>query len=132
MKFAQKKADKLLTKKDLEPITKADLKIPINFINLSLYKLLTLLEPFGIGNPRPTFYSEAELVDAQIFGKTHTHLKLLVKNPDSKSTPLEMIYFNKADLFPQLARGQTIKIVYSINLNRWNGKESLRGIVRIV
>lgn len=132
VKFAQKKANKLLTEKDLEPITKADLKIPINFINLSLYKLLTLLEPFGIGNPRPTFYSEAELVDAQIFGKTHTHLKLLVKNPDSKSTPLEMIYFNKANLFPQLARGQIIKIVYSINLNRWNGKESLRGIVRIV
>lgn len=129
VKFAQKKANNLLTEKDLEPITKADLKIPINLMNLSLYKLLTDLEPFGIGNPRPTFYSETELIDAQIFGKTRTHLKLLVKDHGSKTTLLEMIYFNKAELFPQLSRGQVIKIVYSIDLNKWNGRETLRGVV---
>lgn len=128
-KFAQKKADKLLSDKDLEPVIKADLKIPVNLINLSLYKLLTDLEPFGIGNSRPTFFSEVELADAQIFGKTRTHLKLLVKDPQLKSKPLEMIYFNKANIFNTLSRGNTIKIVYSLDLNQWNGRENLRGIV---
>lgn len=128
-KTAEKKADQLLTENDLIPLVEADLKIPVKLATLELFNSLTKLEPFGIGNPRPTFYSAVELVDAQILGKTQKHLRLLVKDANSKTVPLEMIYFNGADMFPQLSRGQTIKIIYSIDLNQWNGRQKLQGRV---
>ncbi len=38
-----------------------------------------------------------------------------------------MIGFGKAELFPTLSRGQRIKVAFQLDINRWNGKETLRG-----
>lgn len=120
MKNAQKLADKLIKDKDLERKMEADLKIPISKINLDLVKSLEVLEPFGIGNPRPTFYSEGTLTGAQLLGKTNSHLKIFVDG-------LELLAFNQADKFKSLSRGQKIKVVYNLEIDRWNGREKLKG-----
>ncbi len=117
---AQKLAEKLIKDKDLERKIEADLKIPISRINLDLVKSLEALEPFGIGNPKPTFYSEGILTGAQLMGKTNSHLKIFVDG-------LELLAFNQADKFKNLSRGQKIKAVYSLEINRWNGRERLKG-----
>ncbi len=120
MKNAQKLAGKLIKDKDLERRIEADLKIPISKINLDLVKSLETLEPFGIGNPRPTFYSEGILTGAQLLGKTNAHLKIFVDG-------LELLAFNQADKFKSLSRRQKIKVIYSLEINRWNGNEKLGG-----
>ncbi len=126
IKKAQKKADSLLAEKDLKKTIEADLKIPLTKINLRLALELEKLQPFGIGNPNPVFYSEAEIVGAKLFGKTNNHLKILVKDANISADPLELISFNNAKLFTELSRGLKTEIVYSLEIDRWGGNEKLR------
>lgn len=114
------RSEKLIKDKDLEKKIEADLKIPLKKINLSLVKSLEVLEPFGMGNPKPTFYSEGVLTGAQLLGKTQKHLKIFVDG-------LELVAFNQADKFQELSRGQKIKVVYNLEIDRWGGRERLRG-----
>ncbi len=114
------RSNKLIKDKDLERKIEADLKIPLEKINLSLVKSLEVLEPFGIGNPKPTFYSEGVLTGTQLIGKTQKHLKIFVDG-------FEFIAFNQADKFKELSRGQKIKVVYNLEVDRWGGREKLKG-----
>ncbi|MCL4364118.1 single-stranded-DNA-specific exonuclease RecJ [Patescibacteria group bacterium] len=126
IKAAQKEANRLILDKDLEKVIAADLKIPVSKINLEAVKSLEKLEPFGIGNPRPTFYSEEPLANAQIFGKTNNHLKIFLGD-------LELIGFNQAEKFKKLSRGEIIKVVYNLEIDRWNNREKLRGrIIQLI
>ncbi len=125
-KEASKKADKLLSDKDLEKKIEADIKISIAPFSLRLVKSLEQLEPFGIGNPRPSFYSQVEIVDARLFGKTNDHIKIVVKDPRSPST-LELISFFNSRQFSQLSRGGIVDVTYTLEIDRWGGSEKLRG-----
>ncbi|KKP73722.1 MAG: Single-stranded DNA-specific exonuclease [Candidatus Roizmanbacteria bacterium GW2011_GWA2_35_19] len=124
-------ADKLIKDKDLERKIEADIKIPISKINIEIVKSLESLEPFGIGNPKPTFYSEGILIGASLLGKTQKHLKLFIRDPNNQlthnQTSIEFLAFNQADKFKDLSRGSEIKIIYNLEINRWNGNEKLIG-----
>jgi single-stranded-DNA-specific exonuclease len=124
---AEKKAGKMIADKDLERVVEADLKIPISRVNFGLVRLIEKLQPFGIGNPKPTFYSEVEIVDAKKFGRSYEHLKLYAKDPNQNSLPLELIMFSGASEFFKLSRGHKINIVYNPEIDRWGGGERLRG-----
>ena len=114
---------------DLEREIQVDLRLPVSHVSLSLAKALESLSPFGIGNPQPSFVSDVELVSASIMGKNQNHLKLTVKDSETKSFPLEMVAFGKGELFPELSRGKKLKIAYQLDINRWKGRESLQGKV---
>jgi len=136
---AFKLANKLIKDKDLERKIEADLKIPISKINLDLVKSLEVLEPFGMGNSRPTFYSEGILTGAQLLGKTQKHLKIWVSDITGKTGSvipvktgiqiLELISFNNAEKFKTLSRGQKIKVVYNLDINEWDNKKTVQGKV---
>lgn len=124
---AIQKANKQIKPEDLIREMIVDVKLPISAINMQIAKQLETLQPFGIGNPTPTFLSEVELIKAELFGKTQDHLKIMVKDFSGDGLPLELIAFGKADLFTQLSRGQKAQVVYQVDINRWKGRESLRG-----
>lgn len=130
IKNAQKKARKLLSEQDLERTIEVDLKIPLSKITSALVHSLETLAPFGIGNPTPTFLSEVVPVQAGIFGKTNNHLRLLVQDKEKKAPPLELIGFSMAKIFQQLEKETKMDIVYTLDINRWNGNEKIRGIIR--
>jgi single-stranded-DNA-specific exonuclease len=133
MKNTQKKADKLLTEKDLERKIEADIKIPLSKINIKWVKELEKLQPFGMGNPQPTFYSNGTLVDAKLFGKQNEHLKIWLCDvipAKAGIQPLEFIAFNQAPRFTKLSRGQQIDVVYSLEISRWNREERVRGKIQ--
>lgn len=127
-KFCQKaeeSAASLIDEKTLERIIEVDLKIPLSKITLSLTKSLEKFQPFGVGNPQPTFYSQGELVDAKIFGKKNEHLKIFVS--DNHSFPLELVFFNGASHFTKMSRGQIINAVYNLEVNYWQNENQVRG-----
>ena len=128
---AQELSSKLISDKDLERKIEADLKIPISKINLELVESLSSLEPFGIGNPRPVFYSEGILTGAQFLGKTQKHLKLFISGLSNQVThnqaSIEFLAFNSAEKFKDLSRGQKIKVVYNLDINEWNNKKTVQG-----
>lgn len=116
---AKKMADVLINEKDLEKIITADLKIPISKVTIKFAESLDSLEPFGIGNPRPVFVSSGVITDAKIFGKTGTHLNVIIDS-------LEFIAFNKAPLFEKISRGLKVSVVYNLEIDRWQGRKKLR------
>ena len=120
---AEKRADKIIKDKDLEKVIAADIKIPVSKINLELVRALEKLEPFGVGNPRPTFLSQGKLIEAKSFGKTNNHLKIFIDS-------LELIAFNQGEKIKELSRGQKIKVVYSLEIDQWNGRERLKGVIK--
>lgn len=129
-KAAEKLAGKQIKDSDMEKIVEADLKIPISVHSLSLARAIESLKPFGIGNSQPSFVSEVEILSAKLLGKTNDHLKLTVKDAEGNGFPLEMVAFKKADLFKTLSRGMKTTIVYQLDINRWNGRETLQGKIQ--
>ncbi|MDO8610237.1 MAG: single-stranded-DNA-specific exonuclease RecJ [bacterium] len=127
---AQKETDKLLTEKDLERIIEVDLKIPLSKITIKFVKLLEKLQPFGIGNPQPSFLSEGILIDAKLIGKKSQHLKIYIK--ENESFPLELISFNHEEEFTKLTKGIPIKCIYTLSINRWNDTERVQGIISYI
>ncbi|NOU73451.1 single-stranded-DNA-specific exonuclease RecJ [Paenibacillus sp. LMG 31458] len=59
------------------------------------------LEPYGLGNPKPIFYSPlSKIQHIEIFGKALEHLKLIINKK-------EIIAYGKAGLYDELAEGLT-------------------------
>src|SRR3989344_3144745 len=128
-------ADTLLQDKDLEPSINSDFSIPISSLTISLVKSIEGLQPFGVGNPQPTFYCEGMIVSAGIFGRDNSHLKIVIadnEHGDNSSSLLEVIFFKKADLFLTLSKGQKVAVVYTLEIDRWGAREKIRGKGKVI
>ena len=125
-KEALKLANQLIKDEDLEKEILVDLKMPLQKINLNWVKLLEKLTPFGIGNSEPLFFSEAVISDLRFVGKDNKHLKIFIKDENSDSI-LELIAFNQGQNFKNLYRNQKIKVVYSLSIDSWGGKDKVKG-----
>lgn len=122
-----RKSAAMLKEEDLERVIEADIKIPVYSARTSLVKKLDRLEPFGVGNPQPIFYSEAEVTGAMLFGKTNNHLKFYIRDPGASGPAVELIAFSAAPRIGELAKGRKIQIAYNLEINTWGSRELLRG-----
>ena len=123
----ENEAKKILKEEDLERSIEVDIHIPLSKIKISLAKDIEVLAPFGMGNPHPKFVSMVSVIDKKLFGKKYEHVKLIVKDADSYSFPLEMLAFYKVEEYKNIEKGQKLQIVYELDINKWNGRETLRG-----
>ena len=57
-------------------------------------------------------------------------MKLTVKDAGGDGFPMEMVAFKKGNLFKSMSRGMKTTIVYMLDINRWNGKETLQGKIQ--
>jgi len=126
-KKAQQKAQKEIKKALLVKKIHADVALPLKKVSLNLAKKILSLEPFGIGNPTPTFLSQGIIQDIVSVGKDGSHIKLLLRDEDIF---LELIYFRGAEEAKKLKRGAAVKILYNLQVDEWNGKEKVKGIVK--
>lgn len=133
--FAKKvrtESEKLLTEADLEKTLSVDAKIPLSKVGMTLAKRIETLAPFGMGNPTPSFLSDVLILEKKLFGRKMEHVKLMVKDAASNSFPMEFIAFYKTEEYRDLSKGQTVQAVYNLDINRWNGKETLRARIAAV
>jgi len=40
---------------------------------------------------------------------------------------MELITFYKAEEFKDVSKAQTVSVIYSLDINKWNGRETIRG-----
>ncbi|NIX14327.1 MAG: single-stranded-DNA-specific exonuclease RecJ [Candidatus Dadabacteria bacterium] len=100
-----------------------DAQIEAHDLSKELIMEFENLAPHGIGNPEPLFFTKSlEVVDKKIFKEKHLSLKL--KNT-TKS--YDAVWFNSK---LQLEPANKIDIVYTPEINRWNGSNNIR--LRIV
>lgn len=103
----------------LERTLKVDMEIDLDKITMDLYKKISQMEPFGIGNPEPVFASSAIVQNIRTVGQEGKHLKLVVSGFDA-------IAFGQGNLAARLKVGDSIRIAYSIVLDTFNGNHKLQ------
>ncbi|MBI2593679.1 single-stranded-DNA-specific exonuclease RecJ [Candidatus Daviesbacteria bacterium] len=94
-------------------------ELPFSKINKTLVKKLGDFEPFGLENPQPVFASfNAKLTDIRTVGNGK-HLKFRAEGIDA-------IAFNMGELESFLQPGQLINLAYILEINQFNGSETLQ------
>ncbi len=110
---------KSLSEEDLIPQLSIDALLPLPKITETLIEELNLLEPFGSGNPEPTFATTGlRLTDSRIVG--NDHLKL---NISEQGRFYSAIGFRMADRHPLPS---TIDLAFIPQFNEWEGVRSIQ------
>ncbi len=104
-----------------------DLELDFKFLTLELIQKINTLSPFGMGNPQPVFMTKnVSVLRANRVGKDNAHLQLLL---EKDGVIFKGILF-RADAELQLEQNQLVDVVYTVDINEWNGKKSMELRVR--
>lgn len=108
----------------LDKKIEADLVLPFGLVNLEVYNMLTVLEPYGVGNPAPLFVTRnVRIVDQRLVGRSGTHLKLVLEKDGTK---VEAVQFGRSDKI----EADSIDLCYRLSENKWNGKAMVELVVK--
>ena len=109
--------------KNLVPIIKIDKIITSEDINIETIKELKSLEPYGEGNKMPIFIYRNLKIDSIRALSEGKHIKLTLRD---KNIIIDAIGFNMGNLVNQYLLGEKIDVVGSLEINKFNGKESIQ------
>ena len=94
-------------------------------LTLSFAKSLSLLEPFGEGNPVPIFCVRfAKVTDFRKIGSEGQHLKFTVKTQDG--IYLSCISFWGSDKFYDIVSSGLVDVAGELNINEYRGRRQLQ------
>ena len=112
-----------LSQDDLQPCIHIDAELPIENLTFELIAELQSLEPYGAGNPRPTFLARnlCILTEPRLIGERH--LKFSVAGP--KGRPLETIWWNGAEQ-PSVVIQNGTEMAYTVETSNWTGETFLQ------
>ncbi|MBO3457796.1 MAG: DHH family phosphoesterase [Aetokthonos hydrillicola CCALA 1050] len=115
-------ANKSLEVQHLKPLLKIDTQVSLDQINQELYQKLNVLEPCGIDNPDPVFWTpNVQVAEQEIVGKAH--LKLTVaQSIDNQWYKIKAIAWRWRDYFPLPSR---VDIAYKLRENHFNGNTTI-------
>jgi single-stranded-DNA-specific exonuclease len=120
-------AREILSEESITPTLDADMEVSPNDITMDLAEELQLLEPYGIGNPVPTFVlRDMELAECiPISGGKHTRL---VVARDGKY--YQAMFFSRTQSELNLFVGDRVDLVFTLDINEYNGRRNVQLIGR--
>lgn len=102
-----------------EQVLEIDAELHSKDLTKKLVAELADFAPFGFGNPQPLFTAnQMRITDLRTLSEGK-HLKF-------KADGFDVIAFGKGDLFSLLKEGQLVNLAFFLELNRFNGSESLQ------
>ncbi len=118
---------KLSVKNESKEKIIADAIISIDDVNDDLGKQVSLLAPFGMGNPKPIFaFRGIEISEVKIFGKNSEHLKIDFRNGKGRKISAVGFFTKPEDFSVKIAAGEKIDLLANFEKSFWNGNEELR------
>ena len=113
--------------KDLQPILEYENELHLDQLhgeNLrQILRDLAQLQPTGIGNPEPVFFSSnLEVTRVQVFGQEKNHLRLTLK--DSKGVSYYGVAFRQGSWAEK--KPDHIDLVYSLEINEFQGRQDIQ------
>ncbi|MCD7724397.1 MAG: single-stranded-DNA-specific exonuclease RecJ [Clostridiales bacterium] len=135
-----------LQPEDFEEKILIDVPMPMSYVTMAFVKQLSVLEPFGNGNPKPFFaQKDLRIWKGRILGKNSNVGKYVVK--DEMDRQYDMMYFGNLELwhaFLEAHFGQEeldrlyrtgserirINVIYYPDINVYQGRESLQMIMK--
>ncbi len=113
-------AKEQLDEKDLIPLAAHDGEIDLTELSMAQVEDLTRLNPFGIGNPQPSFMTRrCRVLAPRILGEKHLKFEV-----EQNGFRLDCIAFGMAERFEQLCGD--IDLLYRPGLNEWRGRCSVQ------
>jgi single-stranded-DNA-specific exonuclease len=113
----------------------ADAELDLSQLDWKAFDELRQLEPYGMGNPKPTFVARNAIVaNARRIGKAEPnqaapHLQLRLK--DNRRVVWEAVSWRNGDRISELqANEQKIDIAFQLEMNEWNGEKRLQLVVQ--
>jgi single-stranded-DNA-specific exonuclease len=113
-------AKDILENNDFVPKITVDLKIKLSDINMNLLREMTLLEPYGMGNPRPVFSTSGLRLRKQATFLRKNGVKILVT--DGKITS-EALGFSLDNIDFKNLYGKNFSMLYTPALDSYRGQE---------
>lgn len=90
-----------LTEKELTPVVRIDVPMPVSYITKPLIRQLAMLEPFGKGNEKPLFaQSGLRVKKALPFGKEGQYIRITFMDADGFA--IEAVDFNGTDFLKSI------------------------------
>ena len=104
-----------------KPVIEIDKHLEVEDTTIPAINSLSVLEPFGEGNPKPLFLAtDVVIEEKELFSEKHLKMKLSYKNASFYTKLWNTI----PDEFP-FGVGDRIDIVLSLDINEWNGRETV-------
>ncbi|MFC1920589.1 single-stranded-DNA-specific exonuclease RecJ [Chloroflexota bacterium] len=107
---------------DLRPKIDIDADITLGELAGDTYNSIQQMAPFGQGNPAPVFLSRGvEVIECRTMGNGEDHLRMRLRQD---GLMWDAVAFNLGKYINEMS--SNIDIVYSLEIDRWQGKEKLR------
>jgi single-stranded-DNA-specific exonuclease len=105
-----------------------DAHITLRELSWPLYKDISRLAPFGVGNPKPVFrILSAQIQEVKRFGKEKNHVEVSLASIDSSANARAFDFFRAPEDFTFLpAAGQPATIIATIERDTFRGGLALR------
>ena len=119
-----------LTEDDFYKKVHIDMMLPISFATEPLARELDLLEPYGVGNPKPLFAGkDIKFINSKRIGNGGKYGKYTILDEQGKGR--EAVFFGDADAFDEHLRehGNVSNITYQLGLNTYRGITSAQIII---
>ncbi len=135
-----------LTREDLEEVIHIDVPMPMSYVTTELVRQLSLLEPFGNGNPKPVFAQKnVRVCRGRILGKNRNVGKYRVA--DENGREYDMMYFGDLErwhafLAANFGAGEVdrlygagggsiiVSVIYYPDINVYRGREELQMVMQ--
>lgn len=141
-------ANSTLKSEDFEEVVHIDVPLPLKLADRNFLAELEKLEPFGTGNPKPLFArKQISILSMAKLGKTGKYRRIRIA--DEQGNPYQAVYFGDGEEMDRylmqkygeewlmhsfrggLMQGQMeISIVYSPQINSYNGRESIQILIQ--
>lgn len=120
-------ASEVLQPLDLIPRLEIDAEISLSDLTMKFVKELALLEPYGVGNPKPVFAVRGLSLKTKPKILTANTLKLWVT--DGKLT-YEAVGFKKAFNFKLDPAPRNFSLAFTPSVNTWQGHENIQLVIK--
>lgn len=134
-----------LEEKDFVPVVHIDVPMPLVYADEALARGLELLEPFGVGNPKPLFAQKGLVFQSgHRMGKTGSFARFQVRTPEGAEK--QLVFFGDLERFgafleerfgegseEALYRGRgdfVLSVVYQLGLNTYKGRTELQFVMQ--
>ncbi|PJF20284.1 MAG: single-stranded-DNA-specific exonuclease RecJ, partial [Phototrophicales bacterium] len=105
----------------LKPLIKIDAQVNFNQINLDLYQQIDSLQPWGIGNDFPVFWTpQVRVLQQRVVGKQHLKLTLMQLGQKPR---LAAIAWRWGEYYPL---PELIDVAYKLKQNVWQQQQTVQ------
>ncbi|MCH5211874.1 MAG: single-stranded-DNA-specific exonuclease RecJ [Oscillospiraceae bacterium] len=121
-KKINKYAEKVMTSEDMLPVVEIDCMLGGRNLNTGTVKVLSALEPYGMGNEKPVFGIKNAFVTAvSAVGVDNKHIRMQIEKDGVR---INCIGFNMGEYTRLISPGDNVHLAFRLDTNVYQGIES--------